>query len=144
MTSVTELYEQISSAPDEKTRARLLMEALRHIERRLPAVHNLDTHAALRDTEHRLQKETHRLRSENRQMERRLRMEIEGVREENRRMGMDLHRQLLKLETEIQRVQTDFQIQAAQRRVVMMKWVLVAAVLLNAMIIFAGVHYFLD
>lgn len=48
MTSVIELYEQIDSAPDEKTRARLIMEALRHIERRLPAVHNLDTHAALR------------------------------------------------------------------------------------------------
>ena len=40
MTSVIELYEQISSAPDEKTRARLIVEAIEHVERRLPAVND--------------------------------------------------------------------------------------------------------
>ncbi|MCG5495981.1 DUF1640 domain-containing protein, partial [Ectothiorhodospira variabilis] len=63
MTSVIELYEQISSAPDEKTRARLIVEAIEHVERRFPAVNDLATNAALRETELRLQKEIEQLRA---------------------------------------------------------------------------------
>ncbi|MFW2133969.1 hypothetical protein, partial [Ectothiorhodospira haloalkaliphila] len=80
MTSVIELYEQISSAPDEKTRARLIVEAIEHVERRFPAVNDLATNAALRETELRLQKEIEQLRAETREIEGNLRRDIEQLR----------------------------------------------------------------
>ncbi|MBK5937533.1 hypothetical protein [Halorhodospira halophila] len=68
MTSVVELYEQLASAPDDKTRARLIAEVFERMEERYPEVKDpevkdLATQTHLRETELRLQKEIEQLRS---------------------------------------------------------------------------------
>ena len=73
MTSVVQLYEQLSSAPDDKTRARLIAEAFERMEERYPEVRDLATQSALRETELRLKKEIV-------EAEGRVRVEIEQVR----------------------------------------------------------------
>ncbi|ABM61470.1 hypothetical protein [Halorhodospira halophila] len=64
MTSVVELYEQLASAPDDKTRARLIAEAFERMEERYPEVKDLATQTHLRETELRLQKEIEQLRGD--------------------------------------------------------------------------------
>jgi hypothetical protein len=62
MPSTIELYEQLSTAPDEKTRARLIAEAFERIEERYPEVKDLATQSGMRETELRLQKEIETVR----------------------------------------------------------------------------------
>ena len=57
MTSVVEFYEQLASAPDDKTRARLIAEAFERIEKRYAGGKGLATQSGMRETEPRLQKE---------------------------------------------------------------------------------------
>ncbi|MFP4079792.1 MAG: DUF1640 domain-containing protein [Ectothiorhodospira sp.] len=64
MTSVIDLYEQLSSAPDDRARARVIAEAFEHMEQRYPEVTDLATGAAVRESELRLQKEIEQLRGE--------------------------------------------------------------------------------
>lgn len=73
MTSVVEFYEQLASAPDDKTRARLIAEAFERMEERYPEVKELATQSGMRETELRLQKEIV-------EAEGRLRLEIEQLR----------------------------------------------------------------
>lgn len=73
MTSVVQLYEQLSSAPDDKTRARLIAEAFERMEERYPEVRDLATQSALKESELRLKKEIV-------EAEGRLRLEIEQLR----------------------------------------------------------------
>jgi len=82
MTSVIQLYEQLSSAPDEKTRARLIAEAFERMEERYPEVKDLATQSGLNETELRLQKEIEIVRKEIVEAEGRLAKEIETVRKE--------------------------------------------------------------
>ena len=82
MTSVIQLYEQLSSAPDEKTRARLIAEAFERMEERYPEVKDLATQSGLNETELRLQKEIEIVRKELVEAEGRLGKEIELVRKE--------------------------------------------------------------
>ncbi|AHK80095.1 hypothetical protein M911_14135 [Ectothiorhodospira haloalkaliphila] len=117
MTSVIELYEQISSAPDEKTRARLIVEAIEHVERRFPAVNDLATNASLRETELRLQKEIEQLRGdlqkEIEQLRGDLQKEIEQLRAETRQIEGNLRRDIEQLRAE-----------TAHHKVDIIKWTL--------------------
>jgi hypothetical protein len=80
MPSAIELYEQLSTAPDEKTRARLIAEAFERMEERYPEVKDLATQSGMRETELRLQKEIETVRREIVEAEGRLVKEIEQVR----------------------------------------------------------------
>ena len=51
------LYEQLTQAPDDKTRARLIAEALEEMEQRYPQLRDMATQESLRITELRLVKE---------------------------------------------------------------------------------------
>ncbi|GAB4365839.1 MAG: hypothetical protein Kow0060_23390 [Methylohalobius crimeensis] len=82
MTSVIQFYEQLSSAPDDKTRARLIAEAFERMEERYPEVRDLATQSGLNETELRLQKEIEIVRKEIAEAEGRLAKEIETVRKE--------------------------------------------------------------
>ncbi|SCZ67207.1 hypothetical protein [Thiohalomonas denitrificans] len=79
MTSVIQLYEELSSAPD-KTRARVIAEAFERMEERCPEVKDLATQSALTETELRLQKEIEIVRKEIVAMEGRLAKELEQAR----------------------------------------------------------------
>jgi len=64
MASVVELYEALASAPDDRTRARVIAEALERLETRYPHLPDLATQQHLRETELRLQREIEQLRGE--------------------------------------------------------------------------------
>jgi hypothetical protein len=78
------LYEQLSEAQDDKTRARLIAEAFDALENLYPHLQDLATQGHLRETELRLQKEIKeveaKLHKEIREVEAALRVEIEKVR----------------------------------------------------------------
>ncbi len=64
MNSAVQLYEALTSAPDDRTRARLIAEAFERLEERYPHLPDLATQGHLRETELRLQKEIEQLRAE--------------------------------------------------------------------------------
>ncbi len=75
MGTVVELYEALASAPDERTRARVIAEAFERLEERYPHLPDLATQQHLRETELRLLKEIEQLRGE-------VRVQIEQLRGE--------------------------------------------------------------
>ena len=62
--SVIELYEKLSSAPNERERAKIIAEAFETLEERYPSLNDLATNQNLRETELRLVKEIELLRGE--------------------------------------------------------------------------------
>ncbi len=64
MTSSVALYEALTTAPDERTRARLIAEAIERLEERYPHLPDLVTQGHLRETELRLQKEIEQVRAD--------------------------------------------------------------------------------
>ncbi len=78
--SVIELYEKLSSAPDDKTRARIIAEAFETVEEQYPQLSDVATRQNLRETELRLLKEIEQVRGELKETELRLQKEIETVR----------------------------------------------------------------
>lgn len=107
MTSVIDLYEQLSSAPDDRARARVIAEAFEQMEQRYPEVTDLATGAALRESELRLQKEIEQLRAETREMEGRLQQEIEKLRgdvfREIEQLRGDMSREIEQLRGDVSR-----------------------------------------
>ena len=57
MTSSVALYEALTTAPDERTRARVIAEAIERLEERYPHLPDLATQGHVREAELRLQKE---------------------------------------------------------------------------------------
>ena len=55
--SALHIYEQLTDAPDDKTRARIIAEAIGQLEDRYPQLREVATQSQLRETELRLQKE---------------------------------------------------------------------------------------
>ena len=92
--SVIELYDRIREAPDENVRARIIAEAFEQVERRYPAMTDLATNAALRESELRLLKEIEQLRGEVKrdieQLRGEFRVQIEQLRSEIYRTRLDV------------------------------------------------------
>ena len=82
MTSSVALYEALTTAPDERTRARVIAEAIERLEERYPHLPDLATQGHVREAELRLQKEIEQVRAELRETELRLKKEIEQIRAE--------------------------------------------------------------
>ncbi|MFP4161285.1 MAG: DUF1640 domain-containing protein [Ectothiorhodospira sp.] len=116
MTSVIDLYEQLSSAPDDRARARVIAEAFEHMEQRYPEVTDLATGTALRETELRLQKEIEQLRTETREMEGRLQQEIEKLRGETREMEGRLQKEIEQLRGDVHKEIGEVQKEILQMR----------------------------
>jgi hypothetical protein len=115
MTSVVELYEALSTAPDDRARARVIAEAFERLEDRYPHLPDLATQGHLRETELRLQKEIKeveaRLQKEIKEVEARLQMEIKQV---EARLQMDIEQvradltlQIVQLRGEVSRLKLD-------------------------------------
>lgn len=76
MSAALRLYEQLTEAKDDKTRARLIAEAFDELETRFPQLADLATQGHVRESELRLQKEIEVVRKEIKELEGRLRREI--------------------------------------------------------------------
>ena len=79
MSVALRLYEQLSEAQDDKTRARLIAEAFEQLEDRYPQLKDVATQAQVRETELRLQREIESVRLEIKEVEANLRVEIKAV-----------------------------------------------------------------
>ncbi len=79
MSSSVALYEALTTAPDDRARARVIAEAIERLEERYPHLPDLVTQGHLRETELRLQKEIEQVRGEIRETELRLQKEIVQV-----------------------------------------------------------------
>jgi len=95
MTSSVALYEALTSAPDERTRARVIAEAFERLEERYPHLPDLATQGHVRESELRLQKEIEEVRA-------RLEIKIEAVRSD--------------LEVKIEAVRSDLEIKIEEIR----------------------------
>ena len=120
MGSAVELYEKLASAPDEKTRARLIAEAFERMEERYPEITDPDTRTQLSETELRLQKE------------------IEQIRADMHEMDARIHEMDGRLTKEIEQVRAEFKTDIAQAKVETIKWtggfLLIQLALLGALI----------
>ena len=103
MTLAFELYDQINEAPDDRTRFRLLVDAIRALEERWPQPGDIARGADVREAELRLQKEIEIVRKEMKEAELRLQGEIEGVRKEIKEVE-------LRLQGEIEGVRKDIEV----------------------------------
>ena len=104
MSSAIALYEALASAPDEKTRAKVIAEAFERLEERYPHLPDLATQGHVRESELRLQKEIEKVRAELRESELRLKKEIEQVRAE---LKADIEQVRAELKTDIEQVRAD-------------------------------------
>ncbi|QXP83197.1 hypothetical protein [Methylococcus sp. Mc7] len=107
MSVALRLYEQLTEAGEDKTRAKLIAEAFEHLEDRYPQLKDVATQGQVRETELRLQKEIKeveaRLQIEIKEVESRLQMEIKQVeaklqkeiKEVEVRLTQAIHRQTL-------------------------------------------------
>ncbi|MBN2886596.1 MAG: DUF1640 domain-containing protein [Chromatiaceae bacterium] len=97
MTSVVALYEALTTAPDERTRARLIAEAFERLEDRYPHLPDLATQGHVRESELRLQKEIEQVRKEIELVRAELKLDIEQVRGDVARLKIDLLKWLIPL-----------------------------------------------
>jgi hypothetical protein len=101
MSSVVELYEALSTAPDDRTRARVIAEAFERLEDRYPHLPELATQSHVRESELRLQKEIAQvqanLKLEIEQLRSELKLDIERVRGDVARVKIDLLKWLVPL-----------------------------------------------
>ncbi len=84
--SVIDVYEQLLSAPDDKTRARIIATAFERLEDRYPELKDLATATGVRETELRLLKK------------------IEKIRQDTQQIRADMHQTELRLQKEIAEV----------------------------------------
>ena len=94
MTSVIALYERLSAATDDKTRARIIAEAFEALEERYPNLSDVATKTHLSETELRLAKEIEETRGEIKATELRLAKEIEETRGEIKATGLRLQNEI--------------------------------------------------
>jgi hypothetical protein len=76
MTSSVALYEALTTAPDDRARARVIAEAFERLEERYPHLPELATQAHVRESELRLQKEIEQVRAEIERVRADLKLEI--------------------------------------------------------------------
>jgi hypothetical protein len=103
MSAALRLYEQLTEATDDKTRARLIAEAFDALEARFPQISELATQGHVRESELRLQKEIKEVEGRLQQdikaldlkiaeVEGRLRKELEQIRLETKQVEVNLLR----------------------------------------------------
>jgi hypothetical protein len=97
MSAALRLYEQLTEAKDDKTRARLIAEAFDKLEARFPQLADLATQGHVRESELRIQKEIEVVRKEIEVV----RKEIEVVRREIKEIEARLHTEIKSLEVRL-------------------------------------------
>jgi hypothetical protein len=118
------LYEQLTEAPDERTKAKIIAEAFGQLEERYPHLKEIATQGHVRDSELRLQKEIEGVRLEIKEVELRLRKEIEGIRLEIKEVEGRLQKDIRAVEVRI-----------AETRADLIRWVVGVGLLQSTLIV---------
>jgi uncharacterized protein involved in exopolysaccharide biosynthesis len=105
MSAALELYTQLTEAPDDKTRARLIADAFDALDARFPQITDLATQGHVRESELRLQKEIKeveaRLQKEIKEIEARLQTEIKAVELQIREVEARLQERIARVEVSL-------------------------------------------
>ncbi len=117
--SVIELYEQLVNAPDERTRARLIAEAISEVDSHYPRLKEVATRHELKETELRLTREIGQIRLEIEQVRADLSKEIEQVRAD---LSKEIEQVRADLSKEIEQVRAEVKIGLAQVQSNLLKW----------------------
>jgi len=99
--SALHIYEQLTDAPDDKTRARIIAEAIGQLEDRYPQLREVATQPQLRETELRLQKEIQLTRLEIKEVEANLQKEIQQTRLEIKEVEARLQKEIREVEARL-------------------------------------------
>jgi hypothetical protein len=99
--SALHIYEQLTDAPDDKTRARIIAEAIGQLEDRYPQLKEVATQPQLRETELRLQKDIQLTRLEIKEVEANLQKEIQQMRLEIKEVEARLSKEIHLLDLKI-------------------------------------------
>lgn len=121
MSAALELYTQLTEAPDEKTRARLIADAFDALEARFPQISELATQGHVRESELRLQKEIReveaRLQKEIREVEGRIEERVAAIELQLKEVEARIVETEGRLRTEIKQVEVNLhRAMAAQTR----------------------------
>jgi len=100
MISSVALYEALTTAPDDRARARVIAEAFERLEERYPHLPELATQAHVRESELRLHKEIEQVRTE-------LKLDIEQVRAALRESELRLLKEIEQVRGEVARTKID-------------------------------------
>ena len=92
--SALHIYEQLTDAPDDKTRARIIAEAIGQLEDRYPQLREVATQPQLRETELRLQKEI-------KEVEANLQKDIQQTRLEIKEVEANLQKEIKEVEARL-------------------------------------------
>ena len=114
--SALHIYEQLTDAPDDKTRARIIAEAIGQLEDRYPQLREVATQPQLRETELRLQKEIQLTRLEIKEVEANLQKEIQQTRLEIKEVEANLQKDIQQTRLEIKEVEANLQKDIQQMR----------------------------
>ncbi len=103
--SALHIYEQLTDAPDEKSRARIIAEAIGQLEDRYPQLKEVATQPQLRETELRLLKEIQEVRLEIKEVEAGLNKKISEIaaslHKEIRGIEASLHKEIREIEVRL-------------------------------------------
>ena len=117
--SVIDVYEQLLSAPDDKTRARIIATAFERLEDRYPELKDLATATGVRETELRLLKEIEQIRQETQQIRADMHKFEQQVRADMRQseqqIRADMHQTELRLQKEIAEVNLKIEMTSKKR-----------------------------
>jgi F0F1-type ATP synthase membrane subunit b/b' len=117
----------LTTAPDERTRARVIAEAFERLEERYPHLPDLATQGHVRESELRLQRDIEQIRAD-------LKADIEQIRAELKadieQIRAELHQTELRLQKEIEQVRSDLKLdierlrtELASTKVDLLKWI---------------------
>jgi hypothetical protein len=114
MSSVVELYEALSTAPDDRTRARVIAEAFERLEDRYPHLPELATQGHVRESELRLQKEIEQVQAN-------LKLEIEQV---QANLKLEIEQLRSELKRDIEQLRSELKLDIAQVKIDLLKWLI--------------------
>jgi len=94
MTSSVALYEALTTAPDDRARARVIAEAIERLEERYPHLQDLATQGHIREAELRLQKEIEQVRAD-------LKADIEQIHAKLRETELRLQKEIAHIKLDL-------------------------------------------
>lgn len=103
MGAALKLYEELLDAGEDKRRARLIAEAFEALEARYPDLRDIATHAHLRESELRLQREIEATRLEIKEVEASLRKDIEAIRLEIKQVEANLRKEMQAMDANLRK-----------------------------------------
>ncbi|MGQ9660324.1 MAG: DUF1640 domain-containing protein [Thermochromatium sp.] len=116
MNSAVALYEALSTAPDDRTRAQVIAEAFENLGDRYPHLPDLATQGHVRESELRLQREIEQVRAE-------LKTEIEQIRADLRTTKQRLQKEIEQVRAELRLNLERLRVEMTRLKLDLLKWI---------------------